>query len=122
MKVETFFEFIEDMYGKYSESWKAWITKYLKTWYESDIDDLFHYLILRHKFNFPPNLAAIEEARREFSERYDKSIGVDWYTYRTDIRRAAKKRAALDQNIERSDDVEANKYFDDIRKRLSNGD
>ena len=123
MKVETFIEFVEDLYGKYSDAWKVWIIKYFKGWSEEDITDLFHYLIIRHKFNLPPNLAAIEDAKREFSERYDKTLGKDWYTDRHEAQIQEKSKTV---NIEKTEDPvsqeEAEKYFSQIKARLKNGD
>jgi hypothetical protein len=78
MTPNKFIDFVENLYGKYSEAWKIWIRQYLNAWDEHDIDDLFQYLIIRHKFNTPPNLAVIEDARREYITRFDRSLGKEW--------------------------------------------
>lgn len=123
MKIETFFEFVEDLYGKYSDAWKAWIVKYLKGWDESDITDLFQFLILRHRFNNPPNLAAIEDARREFADRYDKTLGKDWYTFRHELQLHEKEKIVKPViQEERISQEESDKYFEQISTRLKNGD
>ena len=124
MTVEKFIGFIEDLYGKYSDGWKVWIPKYFSFWKEQDIDDLFQFLIIRHKFNNPPNLAAIEDARREFCERYDKSLGKDWQNVKDEIRQAEKQREREAVEAEKSKEdtmsqEEADKYFVAIKERLN---
>lgn len=119
MKIELFFECIEGLYGKYSEACKLWIVKYFKGWSESDINDLFHYLVIRHKFNTPPNLAVIEDARREFSERYDKTLGKDWYTSRNEAQIQERSKTTNNEKLEEpASPEEAERFFAEIKSRL----